>query len=159
MGKSKNLQKSHHRDFLLRDRLSTVCAKSPVRSIKNRFKNLLLIRFWPWKGPIVVQIDKLVLSEVAIAIDDGLQPPGHRLHQVLCSVLLLTLPTMEWLSLCGAVHYITSQTKSFRLRMMKFGQQHPETQADTEKKTTGRCDTQWWCNYNIYTGQDFWRIL
>ena len=43
--------------------------------------------------------------------------------------------------------------------MMKFGQQHPETQADTEKKTTGRCDTQWWCNYNIYTGQDFWRIL
>ena len=74
---------------------STVCAKSPVRSIKNRFKNLLLIRFWPGKGPIVVQIDKLVLSEVAIAIDDGLQPPGHRLHQVLCSVLMLPLPAME----------------------------------------------------------------
>ena len=61
----------------------TVCAKSPVRSIKNRFKKLLLIRFLPWKGPIVVQIDRLVLGEVAIAIDDGLQPPQHWLHQVL----------------------------------------------------------------------------
>ena len=43
--------------------------------------------------------------------------------------------------------------------MMNFGQQHPEWQADTEKKSTGRCDTQGWCNYNVYTGQDFSRIL
>ena len=66
---------------------------------------------------------------------------------------------MEWLSLCGAVHCTPPHTKSFRLRMMKFGKQHPETGADTAKKTTGRCDTQGCFFYNIYTGQDFWRIL
>ena len=122
----------------------TVCAKSPGRSIKNRFLNLLLIRFWPWKGPIVVQLDRLVLGEVAIAIDDGLQPPQHRLYQVLRSVLSLPLSAIEWLSFCGAVHYITSQTKSFCLRMMRMGAVIPRGDAIITY---------------TYTGQDFWRIL
>ena len=54
-------------------------------------------------------------------VDDGLQPPQHRLYQVLRLVLSLPLPAIEWLSFCGAVHYITSQTKSFCLRMMRMG--------------------------------------
>ena len=69
------------------------------------------------------------------------------------------LTVLQLLWRLDTVYHIQSQTKSFCLRMMKFGTQHPETGADTEKKTTGRCDNQGCFYYNIYTGQDFSRIL
>jgi hypothetical protein len=39
------------------------------------------------------------------------------------------------------------------LRMLQFRQNQRETHTDTQKKTTGHCGFQGWCNYNIYTGQ------
>ena len=38
----------------------------------------------------------------------------------------------------GAVAFIRPQTKSFRLRTMKFCVEEPETHRDPEKKTAGR---------------------
>ncbi len=49
--------------------------------------------------------------------------------------------------------YIGRQTKSFRLKTVKFRTKHPKTHSCPEKKTARRWDKQGGCNYNITTGQ------
>ena len=52
----------------------------------------------------------------------------------------------------GSLIYHTRQN-SFCLTAAKFVVQLPKTHRNTEKKTAGCCDSQGWCNYDIYRAQ------
>ena len=98
----------------------------PVCPISLQFFSTCWSVSWDDAHQILFRLDKNSLSE---SIYNGPHPN--------CTVQLYAIKSTVSVA-TGAVAFIRPQTKSFRLRTVKFRVEEPETHRDPEKKTAGR---------------------